>query len=365
MNTHTHTYAFAPEAGAVTEYHALITVTDPSLGFERQLRDILQAGQEAAAGKALHFRRFFLSDASRQEPQLKAVLQSYPTAPTSIIEQIPLDGTCIALWLYCTSPVDTTDGVPAHNGYRHYWTPSLTSPDGDSYRQMSDIFAHYGTLQQEKGLTVARDTIRTWIFVSDIDNNYAGVVRGRREYFDTIGLTVDTHYIASTGIEGRAPDRRHLVTMDAYSIGGLHPGQLRYLYALDHLSRTSDYGVTFERGATVRYGDRKHIFISGTASIDAQGKILFEGDIRKQTERMMENVQALLSEAGSGVQDIAAAIVYLRVPGDYPAVKEILSKTWPGLEAIYVHAPVCRPAWLVEMECIALTPDGDSAFPAF
>lgn len=365
MNTHTHTYSFAPKTGAITEYHFLITVTDPSLPFERQLHHILESAQEAAAGKTIHFRRFFLSDASRQEPQLKKALHAFPAVPTSIIEQVPLDGTCIALWLYGSSPVDCPDGIPVHNGYTHHWTTSLTSPESGSYRQMSDIFEHYGQQQEEKGLTVARDTVRTWIFVRDIDNNYAGVVRGRREYFDSIGLTTDTHYIASTGIEGRAPDLRHLVTMDAYSIGGLRTGQLRYLYALDHLSRTSDYGVTFERGAAVVYGDRKHIFISGTASIDAQGKILFEGDIRKQTGRMMENIQALLAEAGAGIRDIATAIVYLREPADYPVVKEILSRDYPTLAPIFVHAPVCRPAWLVEMECIALTPDGDAAYPAF
>ena len=230
---------------------------------------------------------------------------------------------------------------------------------------MSGIFQDYGALLAHKGLSLADQAIRTWIFVRDVDCNYNGVVKGRREYFESIGLTSDTHFIASTGIEGRAPDWHHLVEMDAYSVNGLKKGQLDYLYAADHLSPTADYGVTFERGATVTYGDRKQVYISGTASIDSKGKTLYEGDVRKQAGRMLENVGALLAEAGAGFRDIAMAIVYLRDPADYPAVKAILEKACPGLQAVDVHAPVCRPAWLVEMECIALTPAGNPAFPAF
>jgi hypothetical protein len=35
------------------------------------------------------------------------------------------------------------------------------------------------------------------------------------------------------------------------------------------------------------------------------------------------------------------------------------------LDPIYVLAPVCRPAWLVEMECMAVTKKGNSSFAAF
>jgi len=365
MNTRTQTTRFAPKEGATAEYHILVSVTDPELPFADQLDAVLQACVSATEGRNIHFRRFFLSDAPGQAPQLEAALKAFPGVPTSFVEQAPLDGTCIAAWLYATDAMPCPDGIPSHNGYAHHWTGSLVSQEGDSYRQMSDIFAHYGTQQAQKGLSVARDTIRTWIFVRDIDNNYAGVVKGRKEYFDSIGLTADTHYIASTGIEGEAADERVLVEMDAYSVEGLKDGQLRYLYALDHLSRTCDYGVTFERGSTVTYGDRQQIYISGTASIDAAGKTLFEGDIRRQTERMLENVRALLAEADASFQDIAMAIVYLRNTDDYQAVRDILSQAYPTLPVVYVHGPVCRPAWLVEMECIALTPAGDPSFRRF
>ena len=65
--------------------------------------------------------------------------------------------------------------------------------------------------------------------------------------------------------------------MDTYAVKGLQPGQIQFLYAPTHLNPTYEYGVTFERGTAVTYGDRKQIFISGTASIDNKGEIYIRG----------------------------------------------------------------------------------------
>ena len=365
MNTETGTIVFSPGAGGVSEYHQLIRVADPSLSYARQLEEVLAACTRASEGRTVHFRRFFLSDGANQAPQLETALAALPSVPTSIVQQAPLDGTRIALWLYCTSPMDSSCGVPSHNGYSHCWSGSMTWAGPDSRAQMEGIFEQYGEALLEEGLAMASDTIRTWIFVRDVDTNYGGVVIGRRHYFDRIGLTPSTHYIASTGIEGRHPDARYLVEMDAYSVKGLRPGQIRFLYARDHLSPTYDYGVTFERGAAVTYGDRRHVFISGTASIDAAGQVMHVGDVAAQTGRMLENISALLTEAGAGLGDLAMGIVYLRDAADYPIVKPIVSDACPHLRPLYVLAPVCRPSWLVEMECLAVTGDGDPSFPAF
>jgi enamine deaminase RidA (YjgF/YER057c/UK114 family) len=238
----------------------------------------------------------------------------------------------------------------------------MKSEKAGSEAQMGEIFEGYDASLAGKGMDVARNCLRTWIFVRDVDDNYGGVVKGRRDYFNRIGLTPDTHFIASTGIAGFSADPRQLVRMDAYAIDGLKDGQIQYLHAYDHLSPTALYGVTFERGTAVTYGDRKHVFISGTASIDKDGEVVHPGDPEKQTERMLENVDALLKEAGAGFDDIAYCLVYLRNADDYLCVKAVLQRDCPTLDPIYVLAPVCRPAWLVEMECMAVTGDGDKSF---
>lgn len=211
----------------------------------------------------------------------------------------------------------------------------------------------------------ARNCMRTWFFVQNVDVNYSGVVKGRNEVFATNGLTRDTHFIASTGICGRHADPRVAVAMDTYAVDGLRDGQHGYLYAPDYLNPTYEYGVSFERGAYIDYGDRRHVLISGTASINNEGKIMYPGDIRRQTMRMWDNVHALLDEAGCSWDNVGHIIVYLRDLSDYAVVNSMFRERFPDIPHVIVLAPVCRPGWLVEMECMAVKPCHNESYARF
>ena len=65
--------------------------------------------------------------------------------------------------------------------------------------------------------------------------------------------------------------------MDTYAVDGLKSEQIHYLYAPTHLNPTYEYGVSFERGTYVDYGDRRQVFISGTASINNKGEVVCPG----------------------------------------------------------------------------------------
>lgn len=359
-SAHTYTSRFLPSGGGISEYHSVIRVTDADLSFEDQLAAVLAALAECTAGRSVIFRRFFLSDPANQSARLTDALGVLSPAVTSIIGQPPLDGTKLAVWVYCTDGPAPMDGVWSHNGYTHVWNGHMLSDKVGSEEQMSDLFKRYDDSLGVNGLSVSMDCLRTWIFVRDVDTNYAGVVKGRKDYFNGVGLTPDTHFIASTGIGGSNAAPGHSVNMDACAVGGLAPGQIKYLHAYDHLSPTAVYGVTFERGTAVTYGDRRHVFISGTASIDSSGRVVHEGDPVRQTQRMLENVGALLTEADAGFGDIACSIVYLRDFADFRKVQSVISRMYPELSPLYVLAPVCRPAWLVEMECLAVVPAASS-----
>jgi Putative translation initiation inhibitor, yjgF family len=192
-----------------------------------------------------------------------------------------------------------------------------------------------------------------------------GVVRARNQFFFTQGLTVNTHFIASTGIGGRQADPNVLSQMDNYAIAGIQQEQIHYLYASSHLNRTSDYGVSFERGTYIDYADRRQVYISGTASINNKGEIMYPKDIRKQTQRMWENVETLLAEANCSYEDVGYMIVYLRDLADYQVVRNLFEERFSGMPYVIVHAPVCRSGWLVEMECMAVRKTDNPQFPAF
>ena len=179
-------------------------------------------------------------------------------------------------------------------------------------------------------------------------------MRARRENFIQQGLTEQTHYIASTGIGGIPADSDAIVQLGAYALMGFQPDQQQYLYARTHLNATSEYGVTFERGTRIDYGDRRHVYISGTASINNRGEVVHVGDVVSQTRRMWDNVEALLAEADTCFDDVAQIIVYLRDIADYDVIKSMFDSRFPSTPYVITLAPVCRPTWLIEMECIVI-----------
>lgn len=344
----------------VREYHAMIHVNNAMLPFAEQLEAVLTAYHgllNELPGAHAVFKRYFLSDAANQADAV--VLADVTDCAKSVIQQAPLDGTKVGLWVYLMTGVKTavTKGglyEVSHGAYRHLWNGSACNLAANSEYQMRLLFNEWVMQLMEEGCTLKDNAIRTWLFVNDVDLNYGGVVRARNQVFFTQGLTRETHFIASTGIGGRQQDPNVLAQMDNYAIAGIREEQIHYLYAPTHLNRTSDYGVSFERGTYIDYGDRRHVFVSGTASINNKGQIMHEGDVVKQTHRMWENVEMLLAEAECTYDDTAYMIVYLRDTADYAVVRSLYEERFSNKPYIIVHAPVCRPGWLVEMECMAV-----------
>lgn len=310
------------------------------------------------------FLRVFTSDALNQEILLKLnypeVFDANNRPYVSFVQQPPMPGIKMAIWAYLVKgeqPVEKTEfgKVYQSNGLSHIWTANLLgSESADSFWQTERMFFKYNSLLKSHNSHLFENAIRTWIYVRDIDTFYKDVVTARKLIFEEKGLTEKTHYIASTGIEGKNENPYQYVFMDAYTIAGILPGQVTYLQAKQNMSPTHYYGVTFERGTQVTFGDRKHIYISGTASIDKNGEILYPEDVEKQTERIVENMVALLNEAESDLSHLAFALVYIRDSADYNLVSKKVRKLLPGIPALILVAPICRPSWLVEIEGIAI-----------
>ncbi|MCM1518160.1 MAG: Rid family hydrolase [Pseudoflavonifractor sp.] len=363
---------FTPAASnGACECHLMVQATDAAATFGSQLADV-----ERAFGLACRdclpgdcrpvFKRYFLSDAANQAGTIDT---SGPVA-VSVIGQPPLNGTKVALWCYLVSGVEMTQRGESivgftHGGHDHLWMAGASAPGMGSLVATRAMLGDYARALRQMGGSLLDNCVRTWFFVRDVDVNYAGVVTGRNDVFAVEGLTPSTHSISSTGIGGCDADASVTVKLDVYAETGLLPGQMGYLYATSHLNPTYEYGVSFERGTTVDYGDRRRFFISGTASIDNRGEILWPGDIRRQTARMLENVGALLAEAGASWADVSQMIVYLRDAADYAVVESIFAGRFPLMPRVIVLAPVCRPGWLIEMECMGVADRSDSRYAPF
>lgn len=359
----------------VSEAHVMIHVTDTTLTYRQQLdavtRTFVQLRTDILKGFEAVFKRYYLSDTSNQADDIYTMAAPDSECALSVIEQPPLDGSKIAIWAYMMTGVqaaESNDGslyVVKHGDFRHLWGGSAHNSAAHSEHQTRLLFNDYLIQLEKEGCTLRDNCIRTWFFVKDIDLNYTGMVRARNQVFFTQGLTNHTHFIASTGIGGRQADPKVLTQMDTYAVAGIRSEQMHYLYAPTHLNRTNDYGVSFERGTYVDYADRRHVFISGTASIDNKGQVMYPGNIVRQTARMIENVEVLLAEAGCTTAHIGQIAVYLRDMADYGVVSKIFAKRFPHTPYVIVLAPVCRPGWLIEMECMAIKETSNPSLPSF
>jgi enamine deaminase RidA (YjgF/YER057c/UK114 family) len=367
----------------VDEFNLIIQPTQYA-HIQTQLEWVYQAYQQVLAKLGLDmqtavFRRFFCSDLLNQTPILNAspfsqLANRKEPCAISWVCQPSVPPAKIAVWAYHikdgNSKVDKLqDGatlIVKRDKLSHYWTTGQTFTAGKTlYDQTHEIFNRYTAYLQSQKMVLADNVIRTWFFVQNIDAEYQGLVTARREFFAEHGLTTDTHFIASTGIEGTYTEVNAKVVMDAYAISGVRAEQIKFLEALDHLSPTYIYGVTFERGTSVAYQDRKHIFISGTASIDNQGTILFPDDVLRQLDRTLENIEALLKSAGATLKDMAMFIVYVRDFSDYHIVQQRLRERFKKMPIVISVAPVCRPGWLVEIEGQAIVPASNPDLPLF
>lgn len=68
------------------------------------------------------------------------------------------------------------------------------------------------------------------------------------------------------------------------------------------------------------------LFCSGQISIDPKTQEVFTGDIAKQTEMVMNNVEAVLKQAGLDFSNVIKTTIFLTSMSDFATVNEIYAK---------------------------------------
>lgn len=137
--------------------------------------------------------------------------------------------------------------------------------------------------------------------------------------------------------------------------------------ATDVLNEAYDYSKpsSFTRGLRIPLGAVDMLLISGTASVDEDGKSAHLGDFRAQLWRTYRNITRLLETEGATWHDIVRTTCYLRdIERDYKDFNEVRTAffTWLGLDPLPastgIQARICREDLLVEIEAIAMLPSG-------
>ena len=68
------------------------------------------------------------------------------------------------------------------------------------------------------------------------------------------------------------------------------------------------------------------LFTAGQIALDPASGQLVEGDVARQTTRVMENLKAIVEAAGSSLDRAVKATVYLKDMGDFAAMNEVYGR---------------------------------------
>jgi enamine deaminase RidA (YjgF/YER057c/UK114 family) len=333
----------------------------------------------------------FLRDASERTECERLLAAHYgPAQPvTSFVLQPPCGGAALALEVWAIGGPDVRVErfgpqalAVSYDSVRWVYCAGIESAGASegAYRQMA------GALERMRGALVRAGSdfehvVRTWFYLGGITEpeadtqRYKELNRARTDFYQNIhfcGSLLEPAiphavYPASTGIgmggNGLVASCLTLQT----------PRKDVFLLPLENPQQTPAYAYhpqyslqspKFSRAMALVLGDYVTTWVSGTASI-VNAESRHSGDIQKQTEQTIDNIERLISPAnlavhgvkgaGARLDDLAKIRVYLKRPQDFAICKAICERRFGAVPAIYAVADVCRPELLVEIEGVAFS----------
>ena len=99
------------------------------------------------------------------------------------------------------------------------------------------------------------------------------------------------------------------------------------------------------------------IFLRGQVGSDFEGNVIGVGDPAAQTEQAMKNVNQLLQEAGSKLEDICKITVFITDRAYREPVYQVIGKWLQGVFPVstgLIVQGLAKPEWVMEIEVIAV-----------
>lgn len=210
---------------------------------------------------------------------------------------------------------------------------------------------------------------RAWNYMADINRDTHGVERyrqfnaGRQQAFTEAARNVTGNVPAACAIGVRSGP------LSLAFLAGMQPTSAvdnpRQVSAWRYPVRYGRQPPTFARASLARVGAQEWLLLSGTASIVGH-ETVHVGDVRRQVEETLANIEAVIAEANQqsgrhaagrfGLHDFQFR-VYVRHAADLHAIREVLAAYLAPLQSVlYVHADICRQDLDVEIEGAAWRP---------
>jgi enamine deaminase RidA (YjgF/YER057c/UK114 family) len=180
--------------------------------------------------------------------------------------------------------------------------------------------------------------------------DFTNITKGERDEMMKLGILSDQNKI----YDYEYPDIHK----------GRPPIQKFSVHAPQVINEAFDYKKpsSFTRGLRLEFGGYKILLISGTASVNEDGKAEHIGDFKAQTWRTYRNITNLLKAEGMTWHDVVRTTNYLRdIERDYEEFNKIRTSffRWMNLDPLPastgIQARLCWETLLVEIEAYAIS----------
>jgi enamine deaminase RidA (YjgF/YER057c/UK114 family) len=315
-----------------------------------------------------------------------------PDTPVTFVEgESCIDSRFAGVQIRALCPVSAThvrtlydDGIPKGrswnlDGSTFYILQGIDGGKGieagqnaDRLRLSEAMFRQAEKLLHAEGAAY-KDVVRTWIYISDILDWYGDFNSVRNRCYSEYGFLGNADSVphpeqiylpASTGIEGNNPSDLP-AQMDVLAIRRSPDSAVRVrpIYGVKQRSPFR-YGSAFSRAMVIEEPGSKLVLVSGTASIDEQGRSVFMGDPEAQIRQTLNVVSALVAQEGATLKDLCEATVFLKRREDFSIYQKIAVQTGiSDAPSVNVVADVCRDELLFELDAMFIL-EKDDAKPA-
>ena len=98
---------------------------------------------------------------------------------------------------------------------------------------------------------------------------------------------------------------------------------------------------------------------AGLIALDAEGKVVGEGDVEAQVRKTLDNLVIALESVGASLDDVIKTTMYVSDMADYKAVNDVYNGYFADIRPARatVEAPLVMPSLLFEMDAIAVVSD--------
>jgi 2-iminobutanoate/2-iminopropanoate deaminase len=123
--------------------------------------------------------------------------------------------------------------------------------------------------------------------------------------------------------------------------------------AIEEIQTDEAYESSAPLSQAIRHGDT--LYVSGNVPVDPDSGELVEGGVGPQTEQVLENIQAILQAAGTSMDNVVRAGVFMTDMDAFGEMNEVyteyMSEPYPARTA--VRAEMANPDILVEIDVVA------------